>query len=244
MKRIVVLTAYNVERTLVRTLEELPQDCWDELLLVDDGSQDGTRRIAESLHVPCVSHPKNLGYGAAQKTGFRLALERGADVVILLHADHQYDARCIPGMLNLLSQGHADAVFGSRRLGGRCLQGGMPWWKFIGNVVLTGWQNLCIGAKLTDPHSGLRVYSRRYLEQVPFEQYNDGFLFDAQIILDGVARGLRIHEIPIPTRYFAEASQMGWHTGLRYAAGIMTLSSRQLIRRIDACQPIRVAEGA
>lgn len=231
MKRMVILPGYNVARTLGRALAELPPDCCDELLLVDDGSRDGTPDVARSLGVPHVAHGTNRGYGAAQKTGLRIALARHADVVVLLHADAQYDARCIPAMLRLVADGEADAVIGSRRLGGRCLEGGMPRWKLWANIALTAWMNACLGSRLSDPHSGLRVYSRRYLESVGFAAYADGFLFDSQMLFDGIAQGLRVVEIGIPTRYFPDASQMSAWTGLGYAAGIFAISCQHMARR-------------
>jgi len=228
MKRFVVLPGYNAARTITRTLDELPRGSFDELLLVDDGSRDATLAVARSLGIPYVAHGNNRGYGAAQKTGFRLALERQADIIVLLHPDYQYDARCIPVMAGLVESGNADAVIGSRRLGGQCLEGGMPRWKWWGNVVLTAWMNACLATQLTDPHSGLRVYSRRYLESIAFDAYADGFLFDSQIIFEGVARGLLIREVPIPTRYFPESSQIGFWRGIGYAAGIFAIGCRHL----------------
>ena len=231
MKCMVILPGYNAERTLGRVLAELPPNCCDELLLVDDGSRDGTLDVARALGVPYVAHRTNHGYGATQKTGLRIALARQADVVVLLHADAQYDARCIPAMVRLVANGEADAVIGSRRLGGRCLEGGMPRWKLWANVALTAWMNACLGSRLSDPHSGLRVYSRRYVESVGFDAYADGFLFDAQILFDGIAQGLRVLEIGIPTRYFPEASQVNAWTGIGYAAGIFAISCQHIARR-------------
>jgi hypothetical protein len=166
-------------------------------------------------------HEQNRGYGGNQKTCYRTALERGADVVIMVHPDHQYDPTVIPDLLAALHRGKFDAAFGSRMLGGRPIQGGMPKWKFFGNILLTAIENATFLIYLTEYHSGFRAYTRRYLEAVNLEANSDGFVFDTEIIAQGMAKGLRITEIPIATRYFDEASQIAFGPSVRYGLAIL-----------------------
>jgi glycosyltransferase involved in cell wall biosynthesis len=216
------MPAYNAEKTLARTCADIPKDCVDDVILVDDASRDGTveeaRRVG-GLHV--VVHPKNRGYGGNQKTCYRTALERGADIIVMVHPDHQYDPTVIPHLIEPLRREECDAVFGSRMLGGRPLQGGMPKWKYLGNIFLTAVENATFLIYLTEYHSGFRAYSRRYLESVNLEANSDGFVFDTQIIAQGMAKGLKIREIPIETRYFDEASQIAFGPSVRYGFAIL-----------------------
>ncbi len=217
----VVMPAYNAEKTLARTYQDVPKDSVDEVILVDDASKDRTVEVARSLGLHVVVHPSNRGYGANQKTCYRTALDRGADVVVMVHPDHQYDPTVIPHLIGPLLQGECDAVFGSRMLGGRPLQGGMPKWKYLGNILLTAIENATFLIYLTEYHSGFRAYSRRYLEAVHFEADSDGFVFDTEIIAQGIARGLKIREIPIETRYFDEASQIAFGPSVLYGLAIL-----------------------
>jgi len=219
-KVIVVMPAYNAERTLERTVADVPRDCVDEIILVDDASRDRTVEIARRLGIRVVVHPKNRGYGANQKTCYRTALERGADVVVMVHPDHQYDPTVIPDLLAALDE-TKDAAFGSRMLGGQPIQGGMPKWKYLGNILLTAVENATFLIYLTEYHSGFRAYTRRYLEAVDVEANSDGFVFDTEIIAQGMAKGLRICEIPIETRYFDEASQIAFGPSVRYGLAIL-----------------------
>ncbi len=217
----VVMPAYNAERTLERTVADLPAGWVDDIVLVDDASRDRTVEIARSLGLHTVVHPRNRGYGGNQKTCYREALSRGADVVVMVHPDHQYDPKNVPGLVTPILRGEADAVFGSRMLGGRPIEGGMPKWKYFGNLLLTGIANAMLYVFLSEYHSGLRAYGRRYLEAVDLEANSDDFVFDMQIIAQGVSRSLRIREIPIQTRYFAEASQIGFWRSVRYGFSIL-----------------------
>jgi glycosyltransferase involved in cell wall biosynthesis len=215
------MPAYNAEKTLERTYADIPRDCVDDIILVDDGSRDRTVEIARRLGIYVVVHEKNRGYGGNQKTCYRVALERGADVVVMVHPDHQYDPTVIPHLLAALGDGDHDAAFGSRMLGGRPIQGGMPKWKYLGNIFLTAVENATFLIYLTEYHSGFRAYSRRYLESVNLEANSDGFVFDTEIIAQGMAKGLRIREIPIETRYFDEASQIAFGPSVRYGLAIL-----------------------
>ncbi len=219
----VVMPAYNAEKTLERTYADVPKDCVDDVILVDDRSRDRTVEIARRLGLHVVVHEQNRGYGGNQKTCYRTALERGADVVVMVHPDHQYDPTVIPDLLAALNKGGRafDAAFGSRMLGGRPIQGGMPKWKFFGNILLTAIENATFLIYLTEYHSGFRAYTRRYLEAVNVEANSDGFVFDTEIIAQGMAKGLLITEIPIATRYFDEASQIAFGPSVRYGLAIL-----------------------
>jgi glycosyltransferase involved in cell wall biosynthesis len=217
----VVMPAYNAEKTLARTYADVPKDWVDDVILVDDASRDRTVEEARRLGLYVVTHPKNRGYGGNQKTCYRTALERGADIVVMVHPDHQYDPTVIPDLIGPLLERRCDAVFGSRMLGGRPLQGGMPKWKYLGNILLTAIENATFLIYLTEYHSGFRAYSRAYLEQVNLEANSDRFVFDTEIIAQGVAKGLKIREIPIETRYFDEASQIAFGPSVRYGLAIL-----------------------
>ena len=215
------MPAYNAEKTLERTFHDIPPGIAGDVILVDDASRDRTVDVARRLGLHVVVHPKNRGYGANQKTCYETALERGADIVVMVHPDHQYDPRVIPDLVAPLSDGKCDAVFGSRMLGGRPLQGGMPKWKYLGNIFLTAVENATFLIYLTEYHSGFRAYTRRYLTAVNLEADSDNFVFDTEIIAQGIAKGLRIREIPIETRYFDEASQIAFWPSLRYGLSIL-----------------------
>jgi len=221
LKVAVVMPAYNAEKTLARTYADIPKESVDDIILVDDHSRDHTVEEARRLGLFVVEHPANRGYGANQKTCYRTALERGADIVVMVHPDHQYDPTVIPHLIEPLLRGECDAVFGSRMLGGRPLQGGMPKWKYLGNIFLTAVENATFLIYLTEYHSGFRAYSRRYLESVNLTANSDRFVFDTQIIAQGMAKGLRIREIPIETRYFDEASQIAFGPSVKYGFAIL-----------------------
>jgi glycosyltransferase involved in cell wall biosynthesis len=191
------------------------------VILVDDASRDRTVDVARRLGIHVVVHPANRGYGGNQKTCYRTALDRGADIIVMVHPDHQYDPKVIPALVEPLLAGSCDAVFGSRMLGGRPIQGGMPKWKYLGNILLTAIENATFLIYLTEYHSGFRAYGRRYLESVDFEANSDRFVFDTEIIAQGIAKGLRIREIPIETRYFDEASQIAFGPSVRYGFAII-----------------------
>ena len=215
------MPAYNAEKTLERTFADVPKGDVDDLILVDDVSRDRTVEIARRLGIHTVVHERNRGYGGNQKTCYATALARGADVVVMVHPDHQYDPTVIPHLLQALTSGDYDAAFGSRMLGGRPIQGGMPKWKYMGNILLTAIENATFLIYLTEYHSGFRAYTRKYLETVNLEANSDGFVFDTEIIAQGMAKGLRICEIPIETRYFDEASQIAFGPSVRYGLAIL-----------------------
>ncbi|MHB0987031.1 MAG: glycosyltransferase family 2 protein [Bellilinea sp.] len=196
-KIIIVLPAYNAERTLHRTLVEIPAEYRQNIILVDDNSTDRTVESATAAGLMVFRHEVNRGYGANQKTCYTQALAMGADIVVMVHPDHQYDASLISQMVQPIIAGKADAVFGSRMLGGKSLEGGMPWWKYDANILLTALANIIFRRYLTEIHSGFRAYSRKYLETVQYTQNSNDFVFDTQIIAQGMACNLYFEEIPI-----------------------------------------------
>ncbi|MGE5374129.1 MAG: glycosyltransferase family 2 protein [Bacteroidota bacterium] len=220
-KIFIVLPAYNASKTLIRTLNEIPSEYRQNIILVDDASQDNTVEVARQARIPVIVHPRNRGYGGNQKTCYTAALARGADLVVMLHPDHQYDAKVIPQLIQPILDGEASAVFGSRMLGGLPLEGGMPWWKYVANVVLTALANIVFCHYLTEIHSGFRAYSRRYLETVRFMENSDDFIFDTEIIAQGMMCNLRFQEVPITTRYFPEASSINLRRSIVYGFGIL-----------------------
>ncbi len=220
-KIIVIMPAYNAARTLKKTYDDIPKDLVDRIILVDDVSQDNTVEIAESLGLKVIVHIQNKGYGGNQKTCYIEALKEGADVVVMLHPDHQYDSKLVPELVRPIIEGVADMVMGSRMLDGRALEGGMPLYKFIANKFLTGVENLTLGLKMTDLHSGFRAYSRELLETVPFLLNSDDFVFDSEMIAQAAAFGFRLAEIPVRARYFKEASSVNFKVSTIY--GFKTL---------------------
>ncbi len=221
---IAVMPAYNAERTLAATLADMPAGCVDEVLLVDDGSTDRTVDLAREMGLRVIVHPKNRGYGGNQKTCYREALDRGADIVVMIHPDYQYDSRVIPHAVGFLELDICDVVLGSRvRSRQEALRGGMPVYKYISNRCLTVAENLALGQNLGDFHSGFRVYRREVLEKIPFERNSDDFVFDTQFLVQAVHFGFRLGDVPVPVRYFAEASSINFRRSLRY--GISTLGT-------------------
>jgi glycosyltransferase involved in cell wall biosynthesis len=227
----VVMPAYFAEKTLERTYRDLPLEWVDDIILVDDASRDRTVEIARSLGLHTLVHPRNRGYGGNQKTCYREALARGADIVVMVHPDHQYDPCYIPELVEPLLADKCDAVFGSRMLGGRPIEGGMPKWKYFANLFLTALANATFYVFLSEYHSGLRAYSRRYLEAVDLEINSDDFVFDTEIIAQGVWKGMRIREIPIATRYFDEASQIGFTRSVRYGFSVVRVLLRYKLHK-------------
>ncbi|MFN8432496.1 MAG: glycosyltransferase family 2 protein [Anaerolineales bacterium] len=219
----IVLPAYNAAKTLHRTLDEIPADFRKNIILVDDASKDNTAELAREAGLTVYVHPKNRGYGGNQKTCYTESLSSGADLVVMLHPDHQYDATVIPHMVQPILDGEADAVFGSRMLGGHPLEGGMPWWKFNANVLLTAVANIIFRRYLTEIHSGFRAYSRKYLETVRFMDNSDDFIFDTEIIAQGMMNKLSFQEVPIVTRYFPEASSINLQRSIIYGLGILAV---------------------
>ena len=230
----VVMPAYNAARTLRQTYDEvMATGIVDLVILVDDASKDETAAMARTLpQIQVEVHPSNRGYGGNQKTCYRLALAAGAEIVIMIHPDYQYTPALIPAMASLVASGLYPCVLGSRILGGGALRGGMPWWKYVANRVLTLFENLLLGAKLSEYHTGYRAFARRVLEQVPFEQNSDDFLFDNEILVQILARGYPIGEVSCPTKYFPEASSIGFGASLRYGFGCLWTACKWRWRRL------------
>jgi glycosyltransferase involved in cell wall biosynthesis len=234
---VVVLPAYNAARTLVRTYRDIPKDVVDDVILVDDASQDDTVEIARLLNLKVIVHGKNLGYGGNQKTCYRAALEGGADIVVMVHPDHQYDPTLIPQMIAPIQQGEADCVLGSRMLQkGSASAGGMPIYKQIGNRVLTWIENTILGQNLSEYHTGYRAYSRRLLTSIPFTENSNNFVFDTEIIIQLLVAGFHIKEIPIPTRYFSHASSVDFFRSVQYGFGILKRLVLYLVWKVSGRQ--------
>ncbi len=228
---IIVMPAYNAARTLERTYADIPHDLIDQIILVDDVSRDDTVRVAEQLGLDVIIHQQNRGYGGNQKTCYDAALRAGADVVVMLHPDYQYDATRIPDLIAPILAGDKDLMLGSRFIGDP-LGGGMPGWKFVANRFLTIVENLAFGLRLSEYHTGLRAYSRRLLETIPYDLNSDGFGFDQELIAQVVATGdFGIGEIGVPTRYFAEASSVGFRRSVVYGLMTMRVVARFLLHR-------------
>ena len=213
----VVLPAYNAVRTIPDVVKEMPVDAADRALLIDDASPDETSRVAVAHGLDVLRHPVNRGYGASQKTGYVRALRDGAEVVVMVHADNQYDPGLVAEMAAPILAGEADVVIGSRLLDDRAIAGGMPRWKWVGNRLLTGIENRAFGVRFSEYHTGYRAFSAEFLRSIPFLRNSDDFVFDQEIFAQMLARGARVREIPIPTRYFHEASSVDFVTSLRYA---------------------------
>jgi glycosyltransferase involved in cell wall biosynthesis len=222
---IIVMVAYNAERTVQKTVEDVP-DGVGEIVFVDDASRDRTVHVAQRLNLTVFVHPENRGYGAAQKTGYAEALRRNADVVILLHADYQYDPRKIPELIRPILEKRADFVLGSRMMNGGALKGGMPFWRYCANRFLTVLANIVFGLHLTEYHSGFRAYNAQVLQSFDFECKSNDYIFDAEVIAYAVLNNWRIAEIPIETRYFKEASSITFWHSVRYGFGVLKILSR------------------
>jgi glycosyltransferase involved in cell wall biosynthesis len=230
-KVIVVMPAYNAARTLERTYRDLPREVVDHVILVDDVSRDETVEIAQRLGLKVIVHVQNRGYGGNQKTCYIEALRDGADVVVMLHPDYQYDSRLVPQLIAPIQAGDADLMLGSRLLGGGTLAGGMPRWKYLSNRFLTIVENAALGQHLSECHTGFRAYSRRLLETIPFLLNSDDFVFDTEVIAQTVAFGFRVGEIPVPTRYFAEASSVNLRRSIVYGLSTLAVIARYLLDR-------------
>src|SRR5579875_828221 len=234
---IAVMPAYNAERTLAATLADMPPGCVDEIILVDDGSTDRTVEVAREMGLTVLVHPQNRGYGGNQKTRYREALERGADVVVMIHPDYQYDSRVIPHAVGFIELGICDVVLGNRiRSRQEAMAGGMPLYKYISNRFLTGVENFALGQNLGDFHSGFRVYRRQVLETVPFEGNSDDFVFDTQFLVQAVRFGFRLGDIPVPVRYFDEASTINFRRSLKYGFCTLGVVGQYWLDRLGICR--------
>lgn len=230
-KVVVVMPAYNAAKTLRMTYTELPHDVVDLVILVDDGSSDETIRIARELGLELFVHNRNYGYGANQKTCYREALRAHADIIVMVHPDYQYDPRLLPEVIAPIERGEADVVLGSRLLGGSPMAQGMPWWKYVSNRFLTWCENKVFGLNLAEYHTGYRAYRREVLESVNFEMDSDNFIFDQDIMAQFVEVGYRIAEVPVPTRYFPQASSASFIQSSRYGLSILWLLARYILHR-------------
>lgn len=227
----VVLPAYNAERTLAKTIEEVDRSVVDDLILTDDASSDSTAALAQSLGLYTIVHGRNRGYGANQKTCYAAALSRGADIVVMLHPDYQYSPRLVPAMASMIVSGHYDAVLASRILGQGALAGGMPAWKYAANRSLTLVENLLLGQKFSEYHSGYRAWSRRVLETLKLDRCSDDFVFDNQMIAQALHAGFHFGEISCPTRYFKEASSINFRRSVKYGFGVLDTALRYRLDR-------------
>lgn len=223
-KIVVVMPAYNAQNTLRQTYSELPHDIVDAVVLVDDASIDSTQKVAGELGIKTLVHKKNLGYGANQKTCYKVALRLGADVVVMLHPDYQYSPRLVSALAAMITSEHYDVALGSRILGNSALKGGMPLYKYVANRLLTFVQNIALGTKLSEYHTGFRAFNRKVLETLPLEENSDDFVFDNQMLAQVCFFGFNIGEISCPTRYFKDASSIGFSRAVRYGLGVLVTS--------------------
>jgi len=243
-KIVVVMPAYNAAKTLEQTYKDIPEGSVDEVLLVDDASADATVEEARRLDLKVFVHPANRGYGGNQKTCYTQALKLGADIVVMLHPDYQYDPRRIPDIVKPIKDGAADLVLGSRLADGKALEGGMPLYKFLSNRFLTAVENRVLGTKLSEMHTGYRAYSRRLLESIPFLANSEGFVFDTEVIVQSVALGFRIAEIGVPAKYMPEASSIKFYPSLVYGMKTLWTLVRFLLHRLHLRKdPIFVGHG-
>jgi glycosyltransferase involved in cell wall biosynthesis len=230
---VAVMPAYNAERTLAATLADVPAGSVDEIILVDDGSTDRTVQVARDMGLTVIAHPANRGYGGNQKTCYREALARGADVVVMIHPDYQYDSRLIPLAVGFIEADVCDVVVGSRiRSRAEALQGGMPVYKYLANRFLTFVENCALGQNLGDFHSGFRVYRREVLERIPFERNSEDFVFDTQFLVQAVHFGFRLGDVPVPVRYFDEASSINFRRSVVYGFGTLGVVGRYWMHRL------------
>lgn len=236
------MPAYNAAKTLRMTYEELPHEYVDETILVDDASMDETRVIAEQLGIKTIIHPENKGYGGNQKTCYREALRHGADIVVMVHPDYQYSPRLVTAMASMAASGHYDVVLGSRILGGGALKGGMPLYKYVANRLLTFVENLFLGVKLSEYHTGLRAFTRQVLETLPLEENSDDFVFDSEMLVQSVWFGFRIGEISCPTKYFKEASSINFRRSVKYGFGVLGSVFKYALARAGVTE-FRIFDG-
>ena len=229
----ICLPAYQAAKTLRQTLEEIPEGCYDDLILGDDASTDGTAELAEKLGMIVVRSPQNRGYGGNQKQIYQLALDRGADIIVMLHPDGQYDANLIPAFVSMISRGVCDMMLGNRiRTRRESLTGGMPWWKYLPNRFLTISENMVFGQNLGEFHSGFRVYRRQVFEKIPFHDNSEDFVFDSQLIAQAIYHGFRVGDAPMPVRYFADASSISFGRSLRYGFATLMVAGKFLLQRL------------
>ena len=225
------MPAYNAAKTLEMTYNEIPHDIVDEVILVDDASRDETAAKARELGIHTIIHSENRGYGGNQKTCYAEALSKGADVVVMVHPDYQYSPRLITAMASMVLSGHYDLVLGSRIIGGQALKGGMPLYKYIANRLLTLVENVALGIKLTEYHTGFRAFSRALLDTIPLDGNSDDFVFDNEMLAQAVWFGFRIGEISCPTKYFEDASSINFRRSMKYGFGVLATSLKFLMQK-------------
>jgi glycosyltransferase involved in cell wall biosynthesis len=230
-KVVVVMPAYNAERTLERTVSEIPLDLVDEIVVTDDASHDETVAVARRLGLHTLVHGTNRGYGANQKTCYTEALRLNADIVVMVHPDYQYSPRLLPAMIGLVADGPYDVVLGSRILGGSARRGGMPLYKYVANRFLTAFQNLLCGAKLSEYHTGYRAFDAQVLRSLPLMENSDDFVFDNEILAQALQAGFEFGEVSCPTAYFEEASSINFPRSVRYGLGVMGVAIRFFLQR-------------
>lgn len=234
---VAVMPAYNAATTLERTVADIPAGSVNEVILVDDCSRDATVEVAQRLGLTVIRHERNLGYGGNQKTCYRQALDRGADFVVMIHPDYQYDSRVIPVAIEILKLGICDVVLGSRiRTRREALDGGMPKWKYAANRALTICENIALGQNLGDFHSGFRAYRREVLETIPFERNSDDFVFDSQFLAQAVHFGFKLGDIPVPVRYFEEASSINFRRSVTYGLSTLAVLGQFWLHRLGLCR--------
>jgi glycosyltransferase involved in cell wall biosynthesis len=237
-KRIcVVMPAYNAEKTIEQTVAEVPRDIVDDIILVDDRSKDNTVAVAQSLGLHVVVHERNKGYGGNQKTCYTAALQRGADIVVMVHPDYQYTPKLIPALAHCIASGLYDVALGSRILGGGSLKGGMPLYKYVANRFLTFTENVLLGEKLSEYHTGYRAFSRRVLETLPLHENDDDFVFDNQMLAQAVYFGFSIAEVTCPTKYFDEASSISFSRSVKYGFGVLGTAMDFRLARLGLRRP-------
>lgn len=232
-----VLPAYNAEKTLNRTVDEIPRDIVDDVILTDDASRDNTYALSQTLGLTTIRHDRNRGYGGNQKTCYTVALARGADIIVMLHPDYQYTPKLITAMVSMIAYDEYDAVLASRILGKGALKGGMPLYKYISNRFLTLVENILIDEKLSEYHTGYRAWSRAVLERLPLLNCSDDFVFDNQMIAQTVYWGFRIGEISCPTKYFEEASSINFKRSCTYGLGVLGTGLQLRLKRMGLAQP-------
>ncbi|MDY6853860.1 MAG: glycosyltransferase family 2 protein [Thermodesulfobacteriota bacterium] len=232
-KIVIFMPARNTAHLLRKTYTNIPEGFADQIILVDNASTDNTVEVAHSLGMKVIRHENNLGYGGSLKTGYATAIKEGADIVVMLHSDNQYDPQILPQIIKPILDGEADVVLGSRILGAQTKIGGMPWWKYLANVQLTKLINKAIGSDIAEFHTGYRAYNRKVLENLPYRYCSDNFLFDTEITIQVIKHGFKVEEVPIPTRYFSGASTMTFKQCVIYGIGIIGSLSRFYIHKLN-----------
>ena len=231
-KVVIIMPAYNAEKTLKQTYDEIYKDFVDEVILVDDNSQDNTKIVSKSLNITTIVHKENKGYGGNQKSCYKAALKADADIVVMLHPDYQYTPKLIPAIVSMMAFGEYDAVLASRMLGNSALRGGMPLYKFIANKFLTGFENLFTGEKLSEYHTGFRGFTREVLEKLPLETCDNDFIFDNEMIALLFYYGFKIGEVSCPTKYFKEASSINFVRSCKYGLGVLAVSIKYRLAKM------------